>query len=197
MERVIDILVLCLLAIAGSLYIGNQTTALLAAFALIFPIGALLLLIWADKVPLIGKKLFRLAVACRTVFKNPWLILLGCLLAFVCWSAILVIMYCLFLAVGAGTGFTVIVSVTPLAILVGLFPVSISGMGTRDAAMAYLLSGIEKETIYAGTFLYTVATYWFLALLGLIFLGRETLRMTTTRVQATQDALKKATVKNR
>jgi len=191
MERVLDILVLCLLALAGSIYIGNTTTTWLAAFALCAPISALLLLGQADKVPIIGKKLLRLAAACRTAWKQPLLVGRGCLVAILCWSTNLAVMFCLLRSVGAAVRIAEVAAATPLAIFVGLLPVSISGMGTRDAALVHLLTGTTKEVTYAGTFLYTAAVYWFLALIGLAFLGKETLRVIMVHTQQNQGALKK------
>lgn len=191
MERVLDILILCIMALMGSLFIGNQTTTFLSAFAICTPIAVLLFLGQADKVPVIGKKLIRLAEACKEAWKKPRLVYLGSMIAVICWSTNLGVMYCLLRSVGASIGFIEVAAATPLAIFVGLLPVSISGMGTRDAALAFLLTGTATEVVYAGTFLYTATVYWFLALFGLIFLGRETLRMTTKRTQATQDTLKK------
>jgi uncharacterized membrane protein YbhN (UPF0104 family) len=190
MERVFDILILCLLALAGSIYIGNPTTTWISLAALCAPVGALVLLGKADEVPVVGKKLVRLASACRVSGKNPGLVLKGCLVAMVCWSTNLVVMYCLLNSVGASLGLPSVAAVTPLAIFVGLLPISISGMGTRDAALAQLLPEVAKETAYAGTFLYTAAVYWFLALLGLLFLGKETLRLTMLKTSENQGVLK-------
>ena len=192
MERVFDILVLCLMALVGSLYISNNTTTWLAAIAMCPPIGALLFLSKADKVPLVGKKLLRLADACRSAWKRPQLLGRGCLIATLCWSTNLGVMYCLLKSVGASIQIASIAAATPLAIFVGLLPISISGMGTRDAALAHLLPGTSKEFVYAGTFLYTAAVYWFLALIGVIFIGKETLRIVMANTKQNQGALKEA-----
>jgi uncharacterized membrane protein YbhN (UPF0104 family) len=192
MERVFDILVLCLLALIGSVYNGNNTTTWLSAIAMCAPVGALLLLSRAERVPVVGKKLLRLAVACRTAWKRPLLVARGCLIATLCWSTNLAVMFCLLKSVGAAVRVAEVAAATPLAIFVGLLPISISGMGTRDAALAHLLSGTTKEVVYAGTFLYTAAVYWFLALIGLAFLGKETLRVIMINTQQNQGVLKKA-----
>lgn len=191
LERLFDVLVLCLIAIVCALYIGNITILCFAVVVIVAPVSGLLLLGRADKVPIVGKKLLRLADACRTVWSKPLLVCLGCLTAVFFWSTNMVIMFCLLKSVGASVRIVDVAATTPLAILVGLFPISISGMGTRDSALVFLIPEIAKEVVYAGTFLYTFGVYWFLALLGLIFLGCETLRITTKRTQANQDALKK------
>lgn len=190
LERFFDILILCLFALAGSIFIGNETTTLLSCMALCAPVGAILLLGKASEVPLVGKKLFRLSEACRQAFKSPVMVLRGCLIACVCWGTNLAVMFCLFKAVGAGVNFPSIAASTPLAIFIGLLPVSISGMGTRDAALAYLTPGVPNEVVYAATFLYTAAVYWLLALFGLAFLGKQVLAMTMSRTQECKGILK-------
>lgn len=191
LERVIDILVLCLLSLAGSLYVSNNTTTIISLFALSAPIGALLLLGKADRVPIIGKKLVRLAMACRAAWSKPFVLLRGLVIAVLCWSTNLTVMYCLFKSVGALVSVIEVAAATPLAIFVGLLPISISGMGTRDAALVSLLPDIAKEITYSATFLYTASVYWFLALIGLVFLGKEVLRLTLSKTQQNQSSLKK------
>ena len=64
-----------------------------------------------------------------------------------------------------------ILSIFPMAILAGLIPVTISGIGTRDAAFILLLS--SQMTTEQATLIglgYTILGYWFLAALGLAML---------------------------
>ena len=70
----------------------------------------------------------------------------------------------------------------PIAIFSGLLPVSISGIGTRDATLAYLLRDVAApETVVAATMLYTVLAYWFLAALGAVVLRSEIARALRVR----------------
>ena len=64
----------------------------------------------------------------------------------------------------------------PLAILTGVLPISISGIGTRDLALVTLLRGWPAETVVAGALLYSVIQAVVLPLLGAAALGGETLR---------------------
>ena len=176
LERVFDILILCILALIGSLATGNQIAANLSLLALCAPIGALFALNFADHIPVIGKKLKSLSWACQTAMKAPGLLICGWGVASICWISNLLVMFFLFRAVDANLEFTTVAATMPLAILVGILPLSISGMGTRDGAMVFLLETIPSGTVLAGTFLYTAAVYWFLAIIGLVFLGKESLR---------------------
>ncbi|MBT4224498.1 MAG: flippase-like domain-containing protein [Opitutae bacterium] len=191
LERVFDILILCILAFIGSIVTENQVATKLSLLALCAPIGALLALNFADRIPVIGKKLKSLAQACRTAMKAPGLLIYGWGVASVCWISNLLVMFLLFKAVDANLEFTTVVATMPLAILVGILPLSISGMGTRDGAMVFLLEKmVESGTVLAGTFLYTAAVYWFLAIIGLVFLGKESLRKIVGQTRLNQEKLK-------
>jgi uncharacterized protein (TIRG00374 family) len=79
----------------------------------------------------------------------------------------------LFYAVGISlpplAGFTVI----PVVVLVGLLPVTIGGMGTRDAAFVVLFASYaDPASLVAIGLLYALFRYWLLALVGLPFMLR-------------------------
>ena len=192
LERVFDIFILCLLALGAALLTDNPTATRLALLATCAPVGALLALNFADRVPVVGKKLTTLAQACRTALGAPRLLIGAWTVAVACWVSNLLVMFLLLKAVGAGVEFSTVAATMPLAILVGILPLTISGMGTRDGALVFLLKGIAAPAvILAGTLLYTAAVYWMLALIGLAFLGRETLRKTLGRTRRNQGILKK------
>ena len=84
------------------------------------------------------------------------------------------------MSVDAGVSLAKIISYWPASMLTGMLPITISGFGTRDAAFVYLLGeSIDNTRLFAGTFLYTVFVYWFLALLAFLILvlkGTQKLR---------------------
>ena len=61
--------------------------------------------------------------------------------------------------------------VIPIISMLDLLPISISGIGTRDATLLYLFGiiGIAPEAAIAFSILYLVFSYWFIALIGLLF----------------------------
>ena len=192
LERVFDLLILCLLALWGALLTQNSIATRLALFATCAPVGALIAVSIVDKAPIIGGKLTSLARVCRTALGQPRLLIGAWMIAFACWTSNLLVMYLLLKAVGADISFGTVAATMPLAILVGILPLSISGIGTRDGALVVLLKGIAASgVVLAGTLLYTAAVYWLLALIGLVFLGRETLRQTLSRTRQNQDFLSK------
>ena len=64
---------------------------------------------------------------------------------------------------------THVFAATPPSILTGIIPVSLWGVGTRDAALAYYLQGITApENALSAGFFYTVVVYWLLGLIAFI-----------------------------
>ncbi len=77
-------------------------------------------------------------------------------------------------ALHRGVNWGHLISVFPLAILAGLVPVTISGIGTRDAAFVVLLTGsMPREAATLVGIGYTFFAYWFVALLSLPWVIRE------------------------
>ncbi|TVS00476.1 MAG: UPF0104 family protein [Phycisphaerales bacterium] len=177
LERVVDVLVLAVLALIGALLAEMHGAAAAAALVACLPIGAFLALGFAHRVPVVGAKLQRLGVAARGAAKRPGLLAGATLLATVFWGIVVLIVWSLLRAVGAGVPIDATAGATPLAVLVGVLPLTISGIGTRDGMLVLLLRDYAPgELVFAAGLLYTAIAYWMLAALGLALLGRETLR---------------------
>jgi uncharacterized protein (TIRG00374 family) len=73
-------------------------------------------------------------------------------------------------SIGVDVGYYMFLAI-PIISMLDLLPISVSGVGTRDAALLYLfgLIGIAPETTIAFSILYLVFSYWFVALVGLLF----------------------------
>lgn len=88
-------------------------------------------------------------------------------------------MYLCFRAVGVKIPLFYVFSVAPLVTLVRLFPFTLSGIGSDEAALAYFFTrtGIPLEGILAGALIYRFFAIIILGLTGLIFLaGTKRLR---------------------
>ncbi|WP_292492367.1 lysylphosphatidylglycerol synthase transmembrane domain-containing protein [Methanoculleus sp. 10] len=87
-------------------------------------------------------------------------------------SWILAVIYASLLgrSIGIDVGYYMFL-VIPIISMLDLLPISISGVGTRDATLLYLFGiiGIAPETAIAFSILYLVFSYWFVALVGLPF----------------------------
>ena len=187
LERLVDLAILGLLALLGALISGVlwgylAGAMLLGGVAFIF---SLVLLVPIEKLPL-PAKLKSILSTLRDVFK-PWLrnsravgqTILG---SFLTWSAGGLTVYALAAALPGSVGMGYVYGIFPLAILAGLLPLTVSGIGTRDAAFTALLGsqvGTEEATLIGLG--YTLYAYWLLSVVSLPVVLWEMLRMSRTR----------------
>jgi len=80
--------------------------------------------------------------------------------------------YFFFLSLNSSVSPLVVYTYVPLAIFIGLLPVSFGGIGTRDAALIYLFSPYESASRMAGIGLLCSMRYFIPALAGLPFFHR-------------------------
>lgn len=101
------------------------------------------------------------------------LFLVCILLSFVNYSLLLLKVYMLALSVHMQVDFWYFASAVPLFRLIGLVPISISGIGTRDALIIYMLSrvGVPPESSLMLSLL-SLATLQLQALIGVLFWWR-------------------------
>lgn len=183
-ERAVDVQTLCLLALVGAAAAGEW---LLAAIA-----GAAWLGVWAagavvavapdrlTSLPGLRRfedKLSRLTSSFGALHRDPRR-LAGVLVASLgVWLAAVAIAYVLLTAFAAGVSFVTTLSLWPLAIFVGLLPVTVSGMGTRDATFVALLALQQPESsearVLAATMGYAVVTTIIPAAVGIPWMIRQ------------------------
>ncbi len=172
LERLVDLAVLGMLGLLGLLVNGSlwglvAGVGLLGLVAVVF---TAVLLLPLDKLPL-PAKIKGTALDVRVVFKS-WLAhpaaiaqtLAGSVLT---WSLGGFTVFALASAVHTGLGLGFAYAIFPLAITAGLVPVTVSGIGTRDAAFVALLSSqmsAEQATLVGIG--YTFFGYWLLSLLS-------------------------------
>lgn len=88
------------------------------------------------------------------------------------WFVHIVQFYLIFLALHSQVSVFNVFRLVPLAILVGLVPVTVAGVGTRDSAMIYFFSPHENTALIAGVGLFASLRYFVPGILGLPFLNR-------------------------
>jgi len=187
LERVLDVLVLGLFSFAAAVVTRWHTALVPALVVTLAPCIALLVLRFSRRVPFWTEKFERLGRATRCVAQRKGYLSAAILLACLAWFNNICILACLLRGVSVMLPFERVLAAGPLAILAGIIPVSLSGVGTRDGALVLLLRDVaEPPAVLAAGVLYTVVAYWFLAVLGIVALGRETLR--TTRAAARRAA---------
>lgn len=177
LERVVDVFVLASLVVIAALAERWLTAGLLGLAAMLVPVAAVVLLRFLHRLPFTPQRLLRLSEGVRSALSHPRYSLAGLGVAVLVWVNVNLIMAALLRAVGAELSVWKVMAATPLAILVGILPLSISGIGTRDGVLVLLLGAhAAEERVLAAGLLYTVVSYWLLATLGVGALGFETIR---------------------
>jgi hypothetical protein len=198
-EKAFDVLALLLTACAGAAL--ARSWAILGLLLVTVLVGlAGLAVLWRSPrylqgVPWLHKyrdKLERLAEAFSAMRRKPLLLveLEACSLA-IRLLTILVI-HVLLLAVDVHVPWYDTLALWPLAVIVGLLPVTIAGMGTRDAAFIYLLDSrgqsLGAADLLVATMAYSALVIWFFAVIGLPFMVRELLRSRAGRAPEADNA---------
>ena len=112
-------------------------------------------------------------------FQNKKIFFLVIIVGILSWFPPIVYAYLLALSLGISVELTFFVIVIPIISLLDLLPISISGIGTRDAALIFLfgLQGIPPEPAVAFSLLYLFLSYWLVALVGALFWIQNPIKM--------------------
>lgn len=173
-ERALDVIALAALSLLGGLLVGFPLVTRIAAIVTGLGIIGLLLLpalVSTFPKPALREKLERVIQILRSLRQRPALAAGMVFFTVINWLASIVQTHFLLHAVGAPVPFHLTMAALPIAIFIGLIPVTLGGMGTRDAALITLLTpAVSAPQALAVGLLYSFFGYWLLALLGLPFL---------------------------
>ncbi len=173
-ERLMDVIALCCYALVFGLMYKFETAASIAGLILV---GVFLFFILAASpmVQLVPIKWRSLAVNLleatkMMVLKSSSFFLILCI-TFLNWFCTFLQSWLCYRAFHANVPFFYIVAALPIAIFIGLIPVTLSGMGTRDSAIIFLFQKYAAyEVNLAVGILYSIFGYWLLSLLGVPFM---------------------------
>ena len=185
LERGFDVLALAIIGLAASLALGLKQATVVAGIIALATTAGLLLLPKLASLPIVGKKAKTIVTVTSKVRQRPAILLLAIGTAFLCWTTNSLIMGCLLRSFDKTLSFVQAFSATPPAILAGIVPISLWGIGTRDGTLAlFLHDATAAENALAAGFLYTALVYWMLGLIGLPALGiaRRTVTVDKTNV---------------
>lgn len=190
-ERLIDVGTLGVLVLLTGIAL-DWVTALAVGIVAAAVGGTFVLAVLGPRSPIrpdLGARVAR--TASRALARWPWT--LGAIaLSLLAWTNNAVLMVCAMRAVGVTIPSLEALRATAVSILAGIVPVTISGIGTRDAALVLLLQSHEQaEGLAAAGLIYTALIYWFLAAVGALVLGPQTLQ--TVRRMAASRAKEAAT----
>jgi hypothetical protein len=174
-ERLIDIVVLSLYSLVGAIILKNQLI-LIIALSIIFLIPLLLITINKIKIPFLNwqNRINNFSLVSKVFFKKPQKLLPVIFYSLMLWLFLIISVKVLFLSFGINIPFLYMITAFPMAVFIGLIPITIAGMGTRDSAIIYLFSFWAGPSICLGVgLLYSLIAYWLLALLGLPFMKKK------------------------
>ncbi len=174
-ERLLDVLVLLLLATLGMAAYAKYSFAAVTGGAFLVGIASVAVLARVS-LPVPDKwraKLDGLLASLRLLARSPQLLAEVSVFTAANWLASVAQLLLFYLALDVSIPPLYAVGALPLAIFVGLLPVTLSGMGTRDSALIFLFAPYASaETTFGVGLLYGLCGYWLPALIGLAFLRR-------------------------
>lgn len=174
-ERVFDLFSLIFLSFVGSLLYRNMEFLIILTPALLI---VTLLFITPNanlRIPFIkdswNSKLQNIMLSMRSLTRCKKEFLVVTLLSLISWMLAVFQTMLFFYALGIDIPFIFTMANIPIAIFIGMIPVTLGGMGTRDAAIIYLFSefGVPSELLGVGI-LFSIIRYWFLSITGIPFM---------------------------
>ena len=183
LEKVLDVAGLCVMMLGGLLLHPQPGTVdmlaiLIAVAALAMTTGILTCRLsglqnWLPSHVKLVHRVLTLCASWDTILAH-WhrqrsrlfgIVVLSCLL----WGLHLVQITLFFVALHSQVPLRVIFAYVPLSIFIGLLPLTIGGMGTRDSALIVLFAPYETPVVMASIGLLCSLRYWLDSLLGLPF----------------------------
>jgi hypothetical protein len=175
-ERALDLLMLAAFALIGGLFFRDLRITAVAAVVMLGVIAAVMVA-WLDIELPVGQKLQgklkELLHSIRVLGTQPITLIAILVLTVANWLASIVQTKLLFDGVGASVPLGFTAAALPVAIFVGLLPITFGGMGTRDSAMVVLFAAFATASqALAVGLLYSFFGYWLLAIVGIPFVKK-------------------------
>ncbi len=174
-ERLLDVMTLLAFCLIGALAYQWRSLAVASGALLLAGIAATAALLTLQ-VPLparLAPKAERMLEALRVLLARPGLLFRVLALTTANWLASILQVWLFYLALGSPVSIWRVLATVPAAIFVGLLPITIAGMGTRDAALIRLMAQSAPAPVSLGVgLLYSICGYWLPGLAGLPFLRR-------------------------
>ena len=175
LDRVIDLILLCLMSFVGSIFINDIKLLILSLSALFIGIAGMFLLYKARNINSNNRFLRHIkdigyATRCL-IYNRKYFITIFSISIFI-WLGSAFQILLIYSAVGKHVPLTFGIAVVPIAILIGILPITIAGMGTRDLSLVYLFSAYSTNSASLSVgILFSFLRYWILALIGIPFLS--------------------------
>lgn len=175
-EKVFDIIVLISFALLGMVYF--QRYELVWLFIISLTLVGLLVLVLRKGMSLpIGSswndRIDNVALSMRSLLSSKALFMKTSFYSAIIWILAMLQIFLFFYALNIDVDLLYLFASMPVAIFIGMLPISIGGMGTRDAAIIVLFSeyGTVSELLAVGI-LFSFFRYWLLSIIGLPFMRK-------------------------
>ncbi len=172
-ERVLGMVVVTSIGLVASLVLGltEQSWGIGLLFLAEMAAIAVLFIIHLERWPLperIKTKLAAILSAMTRILRRPGYLAAAFAISLIHWLLIIVVCTLFLSGLSDGFPFLMLCGAIPLGALVGMLPLTFSGMGTRDAVLLALLAGVvpEEHILWLGLF-YALIFYLYVGLLGL------------------------------
>jgi len=171
LEKVLDIIILLSFSIVGLFFLKKIQYYHLFFFVF----GIIIIVFFIKKCPInftynnrnLNKSIMFFFDNLSIILKKPLIIVYSVIIRFI--NIINVIL--LFYALKITPPFFYSVTTIPLGILIGSLPLSVGGMGTRDAAFIYLFSDFSPAPqIFSAGIFYSIIFYILPAIIGVLFI---------------------------
>ncbi|MFC1786440.1 lysylphosphatidylglycerol synthase transmembrane domain-containing protein [Halobacteriota archaeon] len=177
-ERMFDFLTLVLFSLIGMTFCKKYELAFIALSIFIFII-AIFLLAHAGfnfRLPIKSswnEKIQNLILSTKLLTKDKRVFSIILSYSLLIWSISILQTLIFFYALRINVPLFFTMANIPIAIFIGLIPVTLGGMGTRDAAIIFLFSGFAApEKLLGVGILFSIVRYWLVSLIGIPFMWK-------------------------
>ena len=163
-EKLFDLMVLLLFCLLWVYFVGQVYLIAVLGVGIIMVLGLIIAYKFDFKIDLLNRLLKSLKVLMKDKinFAKVFLITL------VFWSVLSLQFIFVFAALGIEVPYLIIVGGIAVSILVGMIPVTLAGMGTRDSAIIFIFLNYADPSHLLGVgLLFSFLRYWLPALIGL------------------------------
>jgi len=175
-ERTFDILSLTLLSLIGMLFCQRYELASIAFIILVCIVVIFILAHFTFRLPIKNswnERIQNLLLPLRLLTGHKTSFCFVFFYSLLIWFISIVQTMTFFYAVGTNVPLLFTVANIPIAIFIGLIPITLGGMGTRDAAIIFLFSEFTTpENLFGVGILFSIFRYWLLSLIGIPFMRK-------------------------
>jgi len=175
-EKALDVFTLLLLCLIGLAFYPRLWVLIIAVIIIIGIIVFFRLSHSNVNLPIKkswNDKLHNMLLSTRALIKDKKMFLVVVIATFTLWFIAIIQTVVFFFALGIDVPLLFTMANIPIAIFIGIIPVTLGGMGTRDVAIISLFCnyGNSSELLSVGI-LFSLFRYWLLSLMGIPFMQK-------------------------